>query len=114
MSVLYFSIEREQKRSYNTFMQKVLLIICAALSLLSATACRTVSGDRQESSMQRFETPFGIIAQGDSMAEVVSLLGNPHEVSTYQRREIWHYAFQEEGTLSVYFKEGVVTQVYVQ
>jgi outer membrane protein assembly factor BamE (lipoprotein component of BamABCDE complex) len=61
-----------------------------------------------------FETPFGLIKRGDSMTEVAKILGNPHNVSQYKRREIWEYDFKNKGKIFVYFLEGSVAKVYLE
>ena len=88
MKVLYFSI----------------LIIFISLSL----ACSHYSLIGEPVT---FKTPFGYIHKGDSMADVVTVLGNPHEVSHYKRREIWHYDFNDNGKIFIYFTEGDVAEV---
>ena len=61
-----------------------------------------------------FKTPFGYIHRGDSMGEVVSVLGNPHEVSNYKRREVWSYDFNKNGQVLVNFVKGSVREVRVE
>ncbi|MDD3296389.1 MAG: hypothetical protein PHU64_03415 [Candidatus Omnitrophica bacterium] len=61
-----------------------------------------------------FKTPFGYIHRGDSMGEVVSVLGNPHEVSNYKRREVWSYDFNENGRVLINFVKGIVKEVRVE
>jgi outer membrane protein assembly factor BamE (lipoprotein component of BamABCDE complex) len=58
-----------------------------------------------------FETPFGSIEKGASMAEVTKVLGNPHDVSYYRRREFWQYNFKEKGKVFIYFINGNVGKV---
>ncbi|MCF7907890.1 MAG: DUF2845 domain-containing protein [Candidatus Omnitrophica bacterium] len=55
-----------------------------------------------------FTTPFGPVAKGDSMREVVSRLGNPMNVSNYKRKEVWSYNFEKTGEVFVYFEKGNV------
>jgi len=58
-----------------------------------------------------FTTPFGYIVKGDSMREVVKLLGNPREVNHYRRKEVWLYNFSQTGELFVYFEKGDVVDI---
>lgn len=86
---------------------KSILLVAALIFLVSGCHHYKNAG-----SPKHFQTSFGDIQEGASMAEVLSVLGNPHEVSHYQRREIWQYDFQQGGKLSVYFVKGVVAKVY--
>ncbi len=58
-----------------------------------------------------FSTPFGYITKGDSMRRVAAILGEPKDVSHYQRREIWRYDLVKTGEVLVYFENGNVINV---
>ena len=69
---------------------------------------------RETVKLEVFQTQFGYIRQGDSMTDVMAVLGNPHDVSNYKRRENWQYDFAEKGKIFVYFVEGAVSKVHLE
>jgi len=80
-------------------------LICLIALLFLFSGCYNYSAVETRTN---FTTPFGYITKGDSMYEVVKLLGNPREVSHYSRKEVWHYNFPHKGELFVYFEKGDV------
>lgn len=84
----------------------------ANLSLIAAillcNSCYRIPAARKGGS---FATPFGYIVKGDSMRDVVKLLGNPREVSHYRHKEVWRYNFSQTGELFVYFEKGDVVDI---
>lgn len=88
--------------------QKGFELICLIIVMLLFSGCYNYSAIDKRIN---FATPFGYIAKGDSMREVIKLLGNPREVSSYSRKEVWYYDFPQTAELFVYFEKGDVIDV---
>ena len=60
-----------------------------------------------------FNTPLGNITKGDSMAGVMSVLGNPSDmdISYQDNSEIWYYPLPEGKEVFVYFLNKKVTEI---
>jgi len=58
-----------------------------------------------------FPVPFGHIAKGDSMKEVMQKLGKPIDISHNKRKEVWRYNFAQIGEVFVYFEKGDVVDM---
>jgi hypothetical protein len=62
-------------------------------------------------SLTVFSTPYGDIAKGSSMVQVMRVLGNPNKISGLGSDERWHYNFGSGEKLYIYFVNGRVTNV---
>ena len=58
-----------------------------------------------------FTIPYGLIRRGDTQAQVTKKLGNPQHVSSDGNTDIWHYHFDTDEHLFVYFIDGKVVDV---
>lgn len=56
-------------------------------------------------------TPRGDIDKGASMADVMSVFGNPRNISFYKGMEVWKYPSQDIDEISVYFVNRSVAKI---
>lgn len=82
---------------------KFLVKLSLVIAMISVVGCNQCIIKQKPAT---FSTPFGQITKGDSMSEVIGVLGNPEDISYQGRREVWHYDFTETGEVSAYFEKG--------
>lgn len=87
---------------------RVLLALSLVVFIFGSVACSQYVAYENQTV---FSTPFGQITKGDSMKQVVQVLGKPEKVSHYKRKEVWQYNSTKAGKISVYFEKGNVVDI---